>query len=159
MAVDTRGVKGRRQLHFADYQELLDDVHLLASCPTRQLGNWSLGQILQHLARAMNMAIDGPPYKPAWILRVLGPFFKKRVISRPMSPGFRLPKNAGALIPAPCDVAAGVAAVEKAVARLQQSPDRKPHFVFGPMTREEWDLLHMRHAEMHLSFIVPEKGQ
>jgi hypothetical protein len=156
MAVDTRNVKGRRNLHYANYQELLDDVHALAARTTRQLGNWSLGQILQHLARAMNMAIDGPPYKPAWVLRVLGPFFKKRVISRPMSPGFRLPKNAKALIPEQSDVAAGVAAVEKAVTRLQQNPDRKPHFVFGPMTPQEWDLLQLRHAEMHLSFIVPE---
>ncbi|MEX0979336.1 MAG: DUF1569 domain-containing protein [Pirellulales bacterium] len=156
MAVDTRNVKGRRELHFANYGQLLDDVHTLAAGPTRPLGNWSLGQILQHLAKAMNMAIDGPPFKPAWIVRMLGPFFKNRVISRPMSPGFRLPKNGAALIPAESDVAAGVAAIEKAVARLEQNPDRKPHFVFGPMTRDEWDQLQFRHAEMHLSFITPE---
>jgi Protein of unknown function (DUF1569) len=156
MAVDTRNTKGRRTLHFDNYQQLLDEVHTLAAVPTRQLGNWSLGQILQHLAKAMNMAIDGPPFKVAFILRVLGPFFKNRVISRPMSSGFRLPKNGAVLIPTECDVAAGVAEIEKAVTRLEQTSERKPHFVFGPMTREEWDQLQFRHAEMHLSFITPE---
>jgi hypothetical protein len=154
MAVDTRNVKGRRQVHYDNYRQLLDDVHALAAGPTRQLGNWSLGQILEHLARAMNMAIDGPPFKPAWFVRVIGPFFKNRVISRPMSPGFKLPRNGTPLVPDPCDVAAGVASLERAIARLEQNAERKPHFVFGPMTREEWDLLQLRHAEMHLSFIA-----
>jgi hypothetical protein len=156
MSVDSRNVRGRRELRFSSYDELLADVRSLASQPTRQLGNWSLGQICQHLAIGINTAVDGPPFKPSWLVRVLGPWFKKRVISRRMSPGLKLPKNAGALIPTPTDAAAGVAALERAIARFERTSQRLPHFVFGPMTREEWDQLHFRHAEMHLSFIVPE---
>ena len=29
----------------------------------------------------------------------------------------------------------------------------KPSPVFGPMTHEEWEQLHCRHAELHFSFI------
>jgi hypothetical protein len=155
MTVETTKAQRRRDLHFSSYDELLAEARALASQPTRQLGNWSLGQICEHLAKAMDMAIDGPPYKPSWPLRVLGPFVKKRVITRGMSPGFKLPKNAGTLIPQPAETAAGIAALETAIARLERTPQRLPHFVFGPMTREEWDQLHFRHAELHLSFIVP----
>ncbi len=30
------------------------------------------------------------------------------------------------------------------------------HPVFGAMNVEQWNQFHLRHAEMHLSFIVPE---
>jgi Protein of unknown function (DUF1569) len=159
MAVKTKSVSGRRTLHFSSYDELLDEVRRLAARPTRHLGNWSLGQVCQHLAAAMNMAIDGPPFRPGLLLRLVGPLLKKWLISRPLRPGFNFPKTATVLIPQNSDVAAGVAAVEKAVARLQQNPQRKPHPVFGRMTREEWDQLQFRHAEMHLSFIVPEEPE
>jgi hypothetical protein len=156
MTVESAKVQRRRGLHFSNYDELLAEARSLASGPTRQLGNWSLGQICQHLAKAMDMAIDGPPYKPSLLLRVVGPLVKKRVITRGMSPGFKLPKNAGSLIPQAAETAAGLGALETAVARLERTPQRLPHFVFGPMTREEWDQLHFRHAELHLSFIVPQ---
>jgi hypothetical protein len=43
-----------------------------------------------------------------------------------------------------------------AIDRLNREPKRAPSPVFGKMTREEWDQLHLRHAELHLSFFVPE---
>jgi hypothetical protein len=156
MSVDTKSVPGRRNLHFESYDDILGDVRALAARPTRQLGNWSLGQICQHLAAGMDMAIDGPPFKPGWLLRTIGPFIKKRMITRPMSPGFRFPKTATVLMPGNLDTAAGVAAIEKAVGRLRENRQRKPHVIFGAMTHEEWDQLEFRHCEMHLSFIVPE---
>lgn len=155
MTVDSGRVQARRKLHFSSYDEVLAEVHSLASQPTRQLGNWSLGQICEHLAKAVDMAIDGPPYKASWFLRVVGPFLKNRIITRGMSPGFKLPKNAASLIPAPTDAAEGIAALEEAIARLERTSERLPHFVFGPLTRDEWDQLQFRHAEMHLGFIVP----
>jgi hypothetical protein len=156
MAVDTKNVQGRRQLHFNSYDEILADVRALSARPTRQLGNWSLGQVCQHLAAGMHMAIDGPPFKPGWLLRTIGPFIKKRMITRPMSPGFRFPQTATVLMPGNPDTAAGVAALEKAVARLREDPERRPHVIFGPMANEEWDQFEFRHCEMHLSLIVPE---
>jgi Protein of unknown function (DUF1569) len=28
--------------------------------------------------------------------------------------------------------------------------------VFGPLTREEWDRVHLTHASLHLSFLIPQ---
>jgi hypothetical protein len=154
MAVKTARVAGRRRLHFETYQDVLDDVRALAAGPTRQLGNWSLGEICHHLAKTMDMSIDGSKAQFPWILRTIGPLFKKRFISRPMPAGYTVPKGSGLM---PEADATGVAALERAVARIEQTHQRSPHALFGPMTREEWDQLHMRHCELHLSFIVPEE--
>lgn len=43
MAINTARVTGRRQLRFESLDAVLADAEYLASVPTRQLGNWSLG--------------------------------------------------------------------------------------------------------------------
>jgi hypothetical protein len=156
MAVDTKRVSGRRQLKFSSYDDILRDVHDLASRPSRQLGNWSLGEICEHLSQAMNMAVDGSTIKPPWYIRLAAPLIKKRFLSRPMNPGFQLPKRAVFLIPNCKEPQQGIAALERAIERLKTTEERKPHFVFGHFTRDEWDQLQLRHSEMHLGFIVPE---
>jgi hypothetical protein len=155
MAVKTGPVDSRRALRFSSYQEMIDCARGLSEVPTRQLGNWSLGQICQHLAVAIDASIDGAPFKPAMWLRVFGPLVKKRYLTRPMHSGFQLPANATALIPGETSTADGIAALEKSIGRLAETSVRKPHAVFGKLTRDEWDQLQLRHAEMHLGFIVP----
>ena len=156
MAVQTGKVKGRRKLNFTSYDELLDCARRLSQSPTRQLGNWSLGQICEHLAAAMDMAIDGAAFKPSLLARWFGPLLKKRFLTRGMPSGFQLPSSAVKLLPSNSESAAGLLALERAIARLNQEPTRTRHAVFGHLTHEEWDQLQLRHAEMHLSFIEPQ---
>ena len=156
MAVSTNKVSGRRHLNFTCYQDILDDVHALASGPTRALGNWSLGKICRHLAIAMDMAIDGTDFKPNIFVRTAGRLLKNRFLTRPLSPGFRLSKKAAFLIPSDADTAEGIAELERAIDRLATISERKPHPFFGPLTRDEWDQITFRHSAMHLGFIVPE---
>lgn len=155
MAVKTKHITGRRRLHFGSYDELLADARALSRVPTRQLGNWSFDQVCQHLAKAMDTAIDGFTFRPAWYIRLIGPFIRKRFLARPMPAGFRLPKSGSMLLPADAG-SEGLAALERSVARMQQNPHRGAHPVFGPMTNGEWDQLQFRHAELHLSFLLPE---
>ncbi len=154
--VETAQVPGRRTLSFKSYDEILADARAMNSQPTRHLGNWSLGQICEHLAKAIEYEVDGAPFTLPWYLRTVGPWLKKRIITRPMKPGFKLPKSAAEYLPVNTDAAVGIERLEKAVALYLQSPTLKPHAIFGPMTREEYDQLNFRHAEMHLSFVVPE---
>lgn len=154
--VETAQVPGRRTLSFKCYDDILGDIRAMNSQPTRHLGNWSLGQICEHLAKAIEYEIDGPPFAVPWYLRMVGPWLKKRIITRPMKPGFKLPKSAAVYLPVNTDAAEGIERLEQAIARYLQSSSLKPHAIFGPMTREECDQLNFRHAEMHLSFIVPQ---
>jgi hypothetical protein len=156
MAVNTKSVGGRRRVRFNDYDEMMADVHALGGGPIRQLGNWTLGQICSHLAIAMHSCIDGPPFMPAWYVRLVGPLLKRRALTRGLGPGFQLPRNAVALLPPEVGAAEGIAELAKSVERVRRDPSRKPHIVFGNMTREEWDQFLLRHAELHLSFILPD---
>jgi hypothetical protein len=160
MAVETKKVVAtkavaRQPLQFTSYDEILEHARKLSRVPTRQLGNWSLGQICRHLAIAMDSAIDGPAFKPSLLLRLVGPVLKKRFLSRPMPSGFQLPKNGASMIPSATDTEVGLQLLEKSVRRLRETSQRQPHGLFGKLTHEEWDQLQFRHCAMHLSFIEP----
>jgi hypothetical protein len=60
--VKTSRVTDRRELQFSSMPDILDDVEYLASGdPPRTTGNWSGGQIVQHVAMLINFSIDGFP--------------------------------------------------------------------------------------------------
>jgi hypothetical protein len=159
MAVDTRTVANRRQLHFDTPADILADVERLNQGPVKALGNWSGGQVLKHLALVMHGSIDGIPTRPPWVMRVLGRMLKKRVLRKGMPPGYRLPPEAAqALVPPATSWDEGLAVFRQAVQRLQTEAHREPSPFLGPMTREDWDQLHCRHAELHLSFLLPAAG-
>lgn len=156
--IDTKNVTGRRALHFNSLEEALADAESLASGSWRQLGNWSLGQIAGHLAISLDNTVDNREFKAPWFVRLMMPFMKNSFITKPMSPGFKMPDGMKPLFMPPDDISTddGVAALRTAVARfvsVPSLPDRSA--TLGKMTRDQWNQFHCRHAEMHLSFIVP----
>jgi hypothetical protein len=156
--IDTGKVIGRRELHFNSLQDIAADVDKLAEAKDiRTLGNWTAGQIFQHLATTMNGSIDGMAFRAPWYIRfIVQTFFKRRFLTKPMSPGFQLPEQAAnVLLPPPTGLEEGLANCRKALQRLQADSQRAPSPVLGVLTREEWEQLHCRHAELHLSFLVP----
>jgi hypothetical protein len=159
MAVNTAKVSGRRQLHFADFSQLLAEAERVSQTPSRTLGNWSVGQILDHLADAANAPFDGfGDFKAPWVVRYLVvPLIKNRILTKPMSSGFQLPKKATALLPQP-GTAPQVAfdRLQKALARFSTEHPEYPHPLLGMLASQEWVALTLRHAEMHLSFIILE---
>lgn len=94
MAVNTK-TASRRALHFDSLAEALADAEQLAAGPHETTGNWSLAQILEHLAKSIAANIDGVKAKPPLPFRVLGPvlkpFLKKQILHKAMTPGFKLP--------------------------------------------------------------------
>lgn len=156
--INTSKVSGRRELHFNNLAEIQADAQRLVTGPTRQLGNWPLGTALSHLARTMKMSLDGADWKAPFLLRMFAPLMKKRLLRGKMKPGFKLPGYAAAdLMPkAPVPTEQGMSELKTQIERLNREPNRAPSPFFGPMTREEWNDLHCRHSELHLSFFVPE---
>ena len=157
MAVDTSKVQTRRSLTFHSLQEILADAERISAGPTKILGNWSPGQAFLHLATVMNQSIDGSDVKAPWFIRVVGPLFKKKILSGPMKPGFKLPAAAAnVLIPGPTSTEEGLAALRVAITRLENDPKRSVHPVLGALTDEEWLRLHLIHSALHLSFFSPQ---
>lgn len=156
MAIDTTKVTDRRQLRFSTIEDILADVERLNQGKVKSLGNWSGGQILKHLATVMNGSIDGMPFRAPWLVRVLCRMIKRRVLTKGMSPGFRLSgKAAEAIVPPETGWEEGLAMFREAIRRLQTESKRAPSPFLGSMTREDWDQLHCRHSELHLSFLRP----
>ena len=99
--IKTAKVTGRRELHFTNLGDMLADAEVLCSTkPVTTLGNWRLGLRLEHLARTIDMSLDGARFTTPWFVRLVAPWFKKRVLTRPMQPGLKLPAYAATyLIP------------------------------------------------------------
>jgi len=157
VAVDTKTVQGRRVLHFTSLDEIVADAEKLAASPdTKMLGNWPLDQLFTHLAMAINGSIDGMPHQAPWFVRLAAPLLKGRVLKRGMTPGFKLPKQVEPrFYPTAASRQAALETLQRAVARSQTERMTADHPAFGKMTHEEWAKLHMRHAELHLSFATP----
>jgi hypothetical protein len=154
--VDTKKTL-RRKIQYANLDELVADAQRLVSLDATTTGNWSAGQIFEHLARVMEKSIDGfvtPPLP--WIVRLgLRIFLKNKILNQPMSPGFKLPKRAEAEIVADLiDEQKSLAHLKRAVSRLKSETERKPSPFLGQLTLDEWNQLHTRHAEMHMSFLA-----
>src|SRR5262245_22438312 len=99
--IDTAKVLNRRQLQFNSLDDIAAEVERLAvGKEPRALGNWSSGQVLQHLASTMDHSIDGfPNFVPAPIKLLLRLFMKRRFLTKPMPPGFKLPPKAEKMLP------------------------------------------------------------
>jgi hypothetical protein len=156
MSIDTKQVANRRQVNYQSLADVLADAERLSSGRVRTLGNWSAGQIFQHLANAMNGSIDGLPGTFPWYVRIIARLFKKKLINNPMPAGLKVPSDlAEKVMPEPTSTELGLANLRTAITRLEREPKRAPSPIFGPLTKEEYNQLHLNHAKLHLSFLEP----
>jgi len=156
MSVEIKTVQGRRALEFKSLDEVVADAEMLVSSSrTRILGNWPLERLLTHLATAINLSIDGVSAKVPWFIRLVGPFMKKRFLTK-MSPGIKLSKDIEpGFYPPAASLHEALQMLRTAVARLRTEKMTARHPVLGKLTHDEWTQLHLRHEELHLSFAVP----
>jgi hypothetical protein len=158
MTVQTHKVTDRRKLHFNTLDEIAADVEALAHGNVKALGTWSPGQILEHLAKTMDGSLDGMNFRfPRLFCVTARLLFKKRILTKPMSPGWTFKgEQAKALGPPETSWEDGLRHFRQSLARLQAEARRVPHPILGVLSREEWDQLHCRHSELHLSFLKPK---
>lgn len=157
MTITTRNVTGRRDVHYASYDEVISDVDHLITVGHRTLGNWSLGQICRHLAASIDVMLDGAPAAlPKPVQFLVRTFLKNRILHQPLPAGYQLPRAAAALLPEPISEAEGAALLRTAVSRLSSSTDRAPHPALGRVSQQDWDAFQLRHCELHLSFVIEE---
>ena len=153
MSVVTKKVQGRRTVRYETLDELLAEAEQLATSDIRTLGNWSLGQNLKHIAMALDSSIDGSDFMlPTPVRFLMSLFMKRKFLTKSIPAGF---KSTVKFIPDETSTEDGLTALREAVARQKQESKRVPHPGFGKLTNKEWEDFNLRHAEMHMSFIVP----
>jgi hypothetical protein len=157
MSVDTAKATGRRNVDYQSLADVVADAVRLSSAKVKTVGNWTPGQIFEHLAAAYNGSIDGLPSGFPWIMRAMAKLFKKKFINGAMPPGVKLPGAlAKVVMPPPTSTEKGLADLRAAVERLQRESRRAQHPIFGEITREEWNRVHLNHANLHMSFLTTE---
>ncbi len=151
----------RRTVQYASLDEVLADAERLVCARAATTGNWSLDQILGHLAIAVEKSLDATPeelgWRAPWYLRLAGRYLIKHwILEYGMPSGFRLPAEAEswAVPAAGGDPHVALERLRHAIARLRSDRPRCPHPIFGPMPPHEWHRWHLRHAELHLSFVT-----
>jgi hypothetical protein len=160
-SVDTAKVSGRRQLHFNSIDEVFPEIdHIVAAEDAgtlRELGNWTAGQTMGHLAAWINYSYDGYPLdKPPWLVRLILRRMFKRILRRGMPAGQRIRGVAeGTYGTEPLSTLEGSERLRRALKRLQSGePVRFESPAFGPMPHDQRILLNLRHAELHLGFLA-----
>ncbi len=161
--IDTRKVAQRRKLQFHTLHEILRDVEQLAAVTSETGesicadGNWTPAQIVEHVTFFIDGAIDGFTFTAPLLIRVLARPFKKRILTKPMKPGVKLPARMNVVLPDPQTTwEDAVSALRDTVARIDTGERMtQPSPLLGAMTHEDWVKLHCRHAEMHFSFMHP----
>lgn len=160
MAINTKKVTDRREVRFESLAELRADVERLreaaAAGSVQPMGNWSLGQASQHLARFMVCSIDGFDKAP-FFLRPMGMMLQlfqgQKVLNQPPPPGFKIPSTLAFFPDAEVDDAAGSAELLAVIDRLLSGTECvHPSPLLGKLSPQQWTKLHLRHAELHLSF-------
>ena len=145
----------RRTLTFTTLDRVMPDVdRLLEGHET--LGNWSLGQICNHLATVVAGSVDGFPFRASWIYRkTMGTVIRRQLFKNgEMAVGTQLPPQ---FCPKPGLDARAEAEALRATLRYfagYQEP-LVMHPFFGWLTRDEWNRLHAIHCAHHLSFVLP----
>lgn len=158
MTVQTKQVQ-RRSVRFQSIDDLRAEARRLAHADQTdgltRLGNWTLGQALNHLATWINFAYEGFPSgaKPPLFIRVALRFMRKKMLDGGLPAGVNIPKVEGGTYGVEVvSTQEGLARLEHALQRLETEPTRHPSPAFGAMTKDESIKLNLRHAELHLGF-------
>ncbi|HBE69461.1 MAG TPA: hypothetical protein DDW52_15055 [Planctomycetaceae bacterium] len=149
----------RRKLNFEVLDDILAEAERIAdSSEIEQLGNWNAGQIFEHLGKSLHSSLDESRALVSWNIRLIA------FLLRPVFLRFGLPS--GVSIERVSDVAAdeflpsasisteaGLRILRGAITRVKSSKMSARHNLFGKLSHNQWEVLHCRHAELHLGFL------
>lgn len=152
MTVNTKKVEGRRNVRYESLDEFLQEAERLSQTDVRTLGNWSRAQIYGHLARTMDGSIDGLGFLlPAPVRFLMSLLMKRKFLYGALPAGF---KSGPEFVPEETSLDEELAALRKAIDRQHEEPGRVLHPAFGNIGKDGWNDFHLRHAELHMSFLV-----
>jgi hypothetical protein len=160
-AADRAKGAGRRALRFESIDQMMAEVGRLVEAERagllRRAGNWTLGQALNHLAVWAGYSYTGVPLKLPFYVRWFLRLRKRRILYGAMRPGVRVPGvEGGTLATEPVPVDEALERLRRVMNRLKTEAPTIPDTRFGWLTHDEAIAINLRHAELHLGFLVPD---
>ena len=157
MPTNATAPRKRRTVRYRGYEMILEDAEQMAAGEYETVGNWSFGQIMEHLARSFEMSIDDAGPKLALPMRWFAYLFLKgRFLNHTLPSGFKFPGGSSSPA-APGDETTteqGLERLRRACDRCTTEKQRSFHPLLGHLDTPEWDRFNLRHAELHMSFVV-----
>ncbi len=148
----------RRALSFSSLEEVMPEVDRLLG-GYKAVGNWSLGQMCNHLTQSIAGSVEGYPGQAPWLLRkTLGPLIVRGILKTgKMREGVQVPE---AFRPKPgLDDRAEAEALRAAVRIFAGHHGPLVEHPLGvKLSRADWERLHCVHCAHHLSFAIPDRS-
>jgi hypothetical protein len=131
-------------------KEIIDRINKLTPQTQRQWGKMDVAQMLAHCQMPMGVALGKHKLKGSFIIKLLGPFFKKSLYNdKPFKRNLPTDKSF---------VIANARGFEKEKNVLidminnftESNMTGEPHPFFGKLTKEEWSRGTYKHLDHHL---------
>jgi hypothetical protein len=162
-AVNTAAVTARRQVRLRSLADLAAEVERTHASAVagrvRPLGNWTTAQVFHHLATFVEGSLDGfsfrYPWPLRWLSRLVGSLSWRWLLRMAFRPGFTNPPAAAAVEPAPdTRLEDAVSYLRRQLGRVLGGERMTQRSPTGEVpSHEQWLDCHLRHAELHLSFL------
>lgn len=147
------GARGRN-LKFSSLDQVLTELALLeANAPVALQQPWSLYKVLQHASQSMEYSMTGypvmdPPSRQT-LAKLVFNYFRKQ--------GYMY-HDLGAVVPGAPEIPDdgpledGYLRLRNAISDFRNfTGELMPHFSYGQLTREEWEIAHSMHCADHFS--------
>src|SRR5437763_1213246 len=127
----------RRDLRLPNYDAALADAEALLATGYDRVGNWSLGQVCDHLAATMERSLDGFPTRFWWPVRLLARWLFLGKVLRHQVFRRRFPAPRYMQPPDSVEDRAGLDRLRAVVTRLRaHAGPMQPSPAFGRLTPE-----------------------
>jgi hypothetical protein len=146
----------RRELSFERLEQVMPEVDRLLDGGYDRAGQWSLGQICQHLSRTFRSTIEPEPRGAPRVIRAtLGSWlFRHMVRTGRMKSG--VPGPRGFMPDTAVEDRAGAEELRDMIPQfLERLPQTFDHPFFGRVSRDDFLRLQCVHCAHHLSYAIP----
>lgn len=146
----------RRPLRFDHLDDVVREAESLLAAGYTRAGQWSLGQMCDHLAQTVERCQDGFPMMMPAPIRWLITWIAWKKVLRHEQINRAVPAPKWLQPPDQIEDRAGVERLKAAIARYHKhTGPLHPSPVFGKMSADDWRAVHLWHSEHHLSFLHP----
>lgn len=135
------------------HQELLERLSKLTSDSQRQWGKMSPAQMMEHTARALEMATGRKPMKQAFIGKAIGWIFKGKFLGEEPFPQ-NSPTGPTLIIKDEPDLVSTRARLSELITEFHtlgmSGTDGNIHGFFGRLSGKQWGETQFKHVDHHL---------
>ncbi|EMI72197.1 DUF1569 domain-containing protein [Leptospira noguchii] len=147
-----------KNLSFVSLFQVLNELEIFKKLNSIQgYGTWDAGKVFLHCAQSIEYSIQGyPENKSKLFQNTIGKLvFLKFAFSQKMSHDIEAPIPGAKEIKTDTDWKESISILQEAILKFQSyKGELKPHFAYGTLTKEEYDLAHSIHIANHFSFLT-----